>query len=114
MKDTILTLIFPDGEPPEAQVKLIDTIFHMQQMKLMSYLPKEAKEVPEALEYIVIESSIARYNRVGSEGMAKESVEGHSMEFSGGDIEDYMDAIQDYLDSLEDGSDKNAKVVRFL
>lgn len=113
VKDKILTLIFPDGKVSKAQEKLIDTIFDIQKRRLMSYLPEEMKEVPEALEHIVIETVITRYNRIGSEGMSKETVEGHSMEFSSGDISSYQDEIQAFLEGLED-AEPPEKLVRFI
>lgn len=39
------------------------------------------KEIPEHLEFIVIEIVVRRFNRIGTEGMQSESVEGHSVTF---------------------------------
>ncbi|MBW8350776.1 phage head-tail connector protein [Bacillus sp. IITD106] len=39
------------------------------------------KDVPSELEFIVTEISIRRYNRIGTEGMKSESVEGHNITF---------------------------------
>jgi len=39
------------------------------------------KEVPIHLEFIIEEIVIRRYNRIGSESMRSESVEGHSITF---------------------------------
>ncbi|SIT91687.1 phage head-tail connector protein [Edaphobacillus lindanitolerans] len=41
----------------------------------------ERDEIPSALEFILVELSVRRYNRIGSEGMRGESVEGHSVNF---------------------------------
>lgn len=39
------------------------------------------KDVPPELEFIIQEISIRRFNRLGSEGMKSESVEGHRIDF---------------------------------
>jgi hypothetical protein len=39
------------------------------------------KEVPTELNFIVEEITIRRYNRIGTEGMKSESVEGHNITF---------------------------------
>ncbi len=39
------------------------------------------KEVPKELNFIVEEISIRRFNRLGTEGMKSESVEGHNITF---------------------------------
>ena len=72
-------------------------------------------EIPLELEYIVEEATIRRFNRIGSEGMKSESVEGHSVTYDMSDVLDpYESAIQDYLDSLEPEPDKKKGVVYFL
>ena len=59
-------------------------------------------EVPLELEYIVEEATIRRFNRIGSEGMKSESVEGHSVTYLDEDeLAPYESAIVAYLDSLE-------------
>lgn len=39
------------------------------------------KEIPKELNFIVEEISIRRFNRLGTEGMKSESVEGHNITF---------------------------------
>ncbi|WP_424236326.1 phage head-tail connector protein [Bhargavaea ginsengi] len=41
----------------------------------------ESEEIPKVLEFIVVELSVRRFNRLGSEGMKGESVEGHTVNF---------------------------------
>lgn len=71
-------------------------------------------EIPIELEYIVDEATIRRFNRIGSEGMKSESVEGHSVTYIDGDeLEPYESAIVAYLE--EQLPDKRKKgVVYFL
>ena len=71
-------------------------------------------EIPAELEYIVDEATIRRFNRIGSEGMKSESVEGHSVTYIDGDeLAPYESAIVAYLEAqLPDERKKG--VVYFL
>ena len=68
-------------------------------------------EPPEALNYIIVDVVIKRFNRIGSEGLASHSVEGESQVFAEDDFAEYEDDIQAYLDSLENATKGK---VRFL
>lgn len=68
-------------------------------------------EPPESMNHIILEVAIARYNRVGSEGLTSHTVEGESMSFSDNDFAGYEDEIQAFLDSQKEV--KKGKV-RFL
>lgn len=72
-------------------------------------------EVPEELEYIVTECAIARYNRLGSEGMTQESMDGHSASYEVLDLSDFESEISDYLndDDEQGGHSKRGRVVFF-
>lgn len=67
--------------------------------------------VPGALEYVVTEVSVARFNRIGSEGLSSHAVEGETMQWSDDDFSPYKDDIEAYLNAQEDS--KIGKV-RFL
>lgn len=56
-------------------------------------------EPPESLNYIVLEVSIIRYNKIGSEGMKSHTVEGESQQFEDSDFAGYMDDIQAFLET---------------
>lgn len=68
-------------------------------------------EPPASLEYIIVEVSIIRFNRIGSEGLASHSVDGESLTFSDKDFDGFTDEIQDWLDSQKES--KKGKV-RFI
>ena len=68
-------------------------------------------DVPESLNYVVIEVSVKRFNRIGSEGITSHTVEGESMSFSDDDFAEFAGDIQAYLDSV--AAAKKGKV-RFL
>lgn len=56
-------------------------------------------EPPEEMKYIILDVSVIRFNRIGSEGLSSHSVEGESLSWSENDFAGYMDDIQSYLDS---------------
>ena len=68
-------------------------------------------EPPESLDYIVLEVSIRRYNRIGSEGMESHTVEGESISFSDSDFSGFEDDIQAYLETQKSSAKGR---VRFL
>ena len=54
------------------------------------------------MEYIILDVSVIRFNRIGSEGLSSHSVEGESLSWSENDFAGYMDDIQSYLDSQQE------------
>ncbi|MDD3338436.1 MAG: phage head-tail connector protein [Lachnospiraceae bacterium] len=54
-------------------------------------------EPPKELQHIVVDVSIIRFNRIGSEGMNSMSVEGESNSYRDDDFAGYKDEIQAYL-----------------
>lgn len=59
-------------------------------------------EPPEYMNYIVVEVAIIRFNRLGSEGMKSQLVEGESISFSDDDFAGFREEIQAFLDSQKD------------
>lgn len=68
-------------------------------------------EPPADLDHIVLEVSISRYNRIGSEGMASHTVEGESLSFADDDFAQFQDEIEAYLAK---NSESALGKVRFL
>lgn len=106
-REQIERLIFIDTEATLKQKELLDVIVDITEKKLQAKI----NPIPEELEYIIVEVSIKRYNRIGSEGMRSESVEGHSISFDNSDFKEYEDTIDDYLDKEAETS---RKTVYFL
>ena len=105
------TLLFHDSEPTAQQKTLVQEIVSLASAKLLGKLPKGTQDVPATLEYIVVEVSVKRFNRVGSEGMTTEEVEGHRMDFNHNDFAEFEEDIAKWIDDQEDTS---KKVLRFL
>lgn len=112
--ERVYGLIYPSGDISEPQKKLIADIVGLVEERFISILPKKYKEVPEALDYIVVEVSIKRFNKIGSEGMQSESVEGHSAAYFVNDFEEYKDEIDRFLQDDDEDDYYNDKIVRFL
>lgn len=66
---------------------------------------------PVELEHIIVEVSIIRFNRIGSEGMSAQSVEGESNTYQDNDFSGFADEIEAFK-----ASQNNTKlgVIRFL
>lgn len=61
-------------------------------------------EPPEELEHIIVEVAVARFNRIGSEGLSSHSVEGESLSFADNDFAPFMSEIQAFLDNQKENS----------
>lgn len=68
-------------------------------------------EPPVSMNHIILEVSIIRFNRIGSEGMESHNVEGEHITFAADDFAAFADEIQAFLDTQTDS--KRGKV-RFL
>lgn len=66
-------------------------------------------EPPDEMNHIIVEVSVIRFNRIGSEGTSIHSVEGESNHFSDNDFDGFRDEIQAFLD-IQKG-EKSGKVV---
>lgn len=60
------------------------------------------KDIPADLEFIVEEITVRRFNRLGTEGMKTESVEGHSVTFY--ELTDEFVPYQSIIDANKDDS----------
>lgn len=105
--DTLKTLL---GITDNSRDKLLTAIVSAVQARLLLLLGG-GDRVPESLYYIILEVSVIRYNRIGSEGMSAHSVEGESISFSDNDFSGFMPEIEAYLD--EQSGTKRGRV-RFL
>ncbi len=68
-------------------------------------------DVPAELDYIVFEIAVKRFNRIGSEGMTSQTIEGKSETFADSDFDEFKDDIQAWLDRQQD---KERGKVRFI
>lgn len=84
------------SDPTEEVTALLNTIISMTQQRLKLRLGASA--VPSDLEYIVVEVSIVRFNRIGSERLSSHNVEGETMTWNNeDDFKPYMAEINGWL-----------------
>ena len=86
--------------------ELIYEIIELTKSKILNYINKE--ELPKELEFILVELSIQRYNRIGSEGISSESVDGKSVSYED-DFENYKIYLDDYI--YKSGTNKGYKLL---
>lgn len=110
-------LIFYDTEANDGQKQLLEEIGGLVTARLLRRLEaggiQGITEVPPELEPVVVEIIIRRFNRIGSEGMASESVEGHSATYQEDDFQAFEPEIAAWIDRQIDAKGQRG-VVRFL
>ena len=74
--------------------ELINEIIELTKSKILNYIDKT--ELPKELEFVLVELSIQRYNKMGSEGISSESVDGKSVSYEA-DFESYKHYLDDYI-----------------
>lgn len=100
MLEQVLTLL-GISDPTEEVTSLLETIIGMTSKRLQLRLGADA--VPADLEYIVVEVSVVRFNRIGSERLSSHNVEGESMSWTEeDDFKPYMAEINGWLSQQED------------
>lgn len=94
---------------------MLSEIIEQVEQRLLIRLSGAVDAVPDALEYVVTNVSLARYNRIADEGKTSASVDGETNVYAGNDFEPYEDEIQAWLDAQEnaDGQISRGRV-RFL
>ena len=80
--------------------ELIYEITELTKSKILNYINET--ELPNELEFVLVELAIQRYNRIGSEGIASESVDGKSVSY-----EDVFENYKPYLDDYISRSGKS-------
>ena len=74
--------------------ELLIEIVELTKSKILNYI-NEA-ELPLELEFVLIELAIQRYNRIGSEGVASESIDGKTTSYED-NFESYRQYLDDYM-----------------
>lgn len=99
--ENIKTLL---GIEDDLQDEVLSIIISTTENHLKALL---GKDIPSELDFITQEISIRRFNRLGTEGMKSESVEGHKIDFYdlNMDFEPFMSIIEKHSvkDDLSNG-----------
>ena len=96
---------------PEVKMAIV---VELTEQRLLNILPKQnalkLTKIPAELEYIVTNVSMARYARVGQEGMSGYSQDGLNMVFRKDDFDPYMSEINSFGDNGSEGGGNHGKV----
>lgn len=87
---TLKTRIGIDDEQQDEQLKVI--ISNVEK-ELLAMLPTIEDTIPEEIEFIVVEVSTKRYNRIGAEGMTSETQDGRSSSYEVNDFDEYKSVL---------------------
>ena len=99
MLKEIKMLLDLDGDSKD---QLLSTLISLKSRKLVAALGEDITKVPTALDYIVVELVVNHYNRLGSEGIASESIDSISKTYNStlaDELVPYESDISRYLDS---------------
>ena len=77
------------------QDELLTEIVNIIEEKILSYM--QVKTIPNNLSWIVIEMAIARFNRIGSEGLTTESVDGKQNSYVEDELAQYKHYLNEYM-----------------
>lgn len=86
--------------------ELLREIIEITKAKILSYI--DEAELPNELEFILIELAIKRFNRIGSEGISSESIDGKSVSYED-DFESYKTYLNDYI--YKNGTNKGFRLI---
>lgn len=75
--------------------ELLREIIEITKSKILSYINEI--EIPIELEFVLVELSIKRFNRIGSEGFTSETVDGKTMSYEESEFEGYKKYLDDYI-----------------
>ncbi|GKQ42916.1 hypothetical protein RD055328_08390 [Companilactobacillus sp. RD055328] len=105
--DRIKRLLFIENSTDEEDKRIQDIVdMTVSRLKVLTGLKDN---LPKDINYIVVEVSIKRFNRLKNEGMSAYSQEGESITFKDDDFKEFENDINKYAD------DKNKKnVVKFI
>ena len=112
MLDKLILMLGLKGEIDDNMTAKLEHIIDTISQRLCILL--NTGIVPAELEYIVVEVAIARYNRIGSEGVDNHTVQGENMHWAtDDDFAPYKRDIQAWLDAQEDPSTTKGRL-RFI
>ena len=87
--------------------ELLREIIEITKSKILSYINEI--EIPIELEFVLVELSIKRFNRIGSEGFTSETVDGKTMSYEESEFEGYEKYLDDYI--CKNNTNKGFKLI---
>lgn len=99
------------GDVDINQVNILIDLANAQLLNKLKKYKGTLSQVPEDLEYILIDLVVARFNNLGSEGMLSENVEGRSMTFVDKFMDRYDSDIEIWAQSSGLSDDNKGRVL---
>ena len=87
--------------------ELLREIIEITEAKILNYI--NSSELHKQLEFVLVELSIKRFNRIGSEGFTSETVDGKTMSYEESEFEGYKKYLDDYI--CKNGPSKGFKLI---
>lgn len=78
---------------------LLDVLLNNAKSTICVYLGKETKDFPESLSFVAQELTVARYRKIGAEGISTEKIDEISTTYSVNDLSRYKDILKSYKDN---------------
>lgn len=78
---------------------LLDVLLDNAKSTICIYLGIKKEDFPESLAFIVIELTVARYRKIGAEGISTEKIDEISTTYSINDLARYKDVLKAYKDN---------------
>ena len=76
---------------------LVNEIVELTKEKILGYINEP--ELPKELEFVLVELSIQRYNRIGSEGLNSENSDGVSFSYNNDFLGNYKQDLDRYINN---------------
>lgn len=97
------------GQGSLEKSELLNSLIRRSNKQVLNYL--KTKELPEELEYIVVELVITRYNRIGSEGLNSENSDGVSFSYNNNSLDAYKDDLDKWISNNKSQSTKRVRMM---
>ena len=78
---------------------LLDVLLNNAKITICVYLGKKTNDFPESLSFVAQELTVARYRKIGAEGISTEKIDEISTTYSVNDLSRYKDVLNMYKDS---------------
>ncbi len=101
----------------EADSSMLGTIIEMTEDQMLSRLRVylgDIEYIPDELEWVALEIVVARYNRVGAEGLKTEKVDGYSATYTDSILANYQTEFDRWARLRGYTGSDGAITVRFL
>lgn len=112
MATNLLTRIKNIVNFDESKTNIVNEFISMYQQAIC--LKVNADSLPVSLEWILIEAVIARYNKIGSEGMKSEKIDIVTMQFHDEILQQYQSYFDEYKRQNSDTDTTGKPRLRFF